>query len=166
MFDQKEIDAYRQVKAPAEFNISAKANIARRNRAKAAVAAAMFALVLSAGLWPAPDSFTVAMGDDTLQSGESLVLHGSAKTALYSENTFFAAIELKLPKEAAITVTEGSVMCEGNGPDTSLTLQKGQYTLQWMPSGKQSTLEIVCGDKVKRLALTQDEAETYLLSCK
>ena len=165
MFDQREQNAYRSLRAPEKLHIKPK----RKSPLAGLIVAACAALTFGVYMLLTPDDLSVAVGHDTLQTDEVITMQAGTgrhyNTA--SVHLFQLTAELKLPADTVLSTVGGEIAVQKDAAMTdSLTLSEGKYQLQWVMFEDSSELLITCKGESKTLLLIKKSPGKYTLQWK
>ena len=164
MFKEKELNTYRSICAPEELYdkiMAAKKPQWQWQKYATGLVAACLVLALGAGFFFRDTSLDITVNGQPLES--SVVYYDlSAASDMRATPMVIVPVELKLPRNAKITVTEGQLSLDGEGSGKTLSAS-ASVTLLWeIPRGEETLncqMHIDDGKAVTTLTLTYEETQ-------
>ena len=162
MFKEQELNTYRSITAPQELHdkiMAAKQPKQRWNKYVTGLVAACLILILGTGfLFPGGD-MSITVNGERLESSVSYYDISPAFEQRTSD-VLTVPVELKLPKESQITVTQGQ-LSQGEGEMAKDLSASGSVTLLWeIPRGiSQCEMYIDDGKAITTLTLEYENSK-------
>ncbi|MBR3837039.1 MAG: hypothetical protein IKJ74_02745 [Clostridia bacterium] len=170
MFSEKQISAYRSIRAPEELRERVVCK-ARKNAEKGsgnwairlAPIAAAFLLILGLAFFLPQNPLVSVFVDGNALTG-TLEWESASRGPERSVTAVSLPFEIQSEEETVISVSRGFLITEDDALRTSLTFD-GEIAFRWeLRQGEtEAQMEISCGKNLRRIAISYDDAQNKFL---